>query len=92
MPDIPTTQPDLSDKGLKHAAWETKRDPDSLFAWVRSVRDQARAAERKRTLLWAADYLDSCAKTAIEYNEKYVSSHLEVIATGLRRAVEEGGR
>jgi hypothetical protein len=68
---------DLSDEGLSQLA-EAIFEMDIVDAVkaLRSIRDQARAAERKRTLLWVADQLDG---------ERFW-------VDWLRRDAEEGGK
>jgi len=79
-----TLQLDLSDDGLREMVAKQVRPirhasgvPDEIAVeLLRSVRDQARAAERKKTLLWVADQLDG-ERFWVEW---------------LRRAAEEGAK
>jgi hypothetical protein len=100
MTDTPTPQPDLSDEAIRHLARmlvaceceETDcKHCNRIYDSIISVRDQARAAERKRTLLWAAEQ----AATHEEHGEFLHGGRDEcpyAIAQELRRAAEEGGK
>lgn len=76
MTDTPTPQPDLSDEGLIEVARRINEEDNDAWEALKSVRDQARMAERKKTLLWVADQLDG---------ERFW-------VDWLRRAAEEGGK
>jgi hypothetical protein len=93
--DTPTPQPDLSDAALSQLA-EAIFEMDIVDAVkaVRSVRDQARAAERKRTLLWAAKQLETTGVLLPivpgETKHNHVIRFAEAFADKLRRAAENG--
>jgi hypothetical protein len=87
MTDTPTSQPDVSDERLTEIA-KTLALERPLTQWeaedaLRSVRDQARAAERKRTL---EEAIKLCHRVDGAY-EQWV----QTVAAKLRRAAEEGG-
>jgi hypothetical protein len=83
--DTPTPQPDLSDAALSQLA-EAIFEMDIVDAVkaVRSVRDQARATERKRALEWAAEFVRNhlLAESLLDYRD----------AKELRHATEEGAK
>jgi hypothetical protein len=94
MTDTPTPQPDLSEAHLEFladAALSVNASKPTLVAMLRSVRDQARAAERKRI----ADMISEpeSAALAADSRIRYVSVQMDKEDYyELRRAAAEGGK
>ena len=87
-----TLQLDLSDDGLREMVAKQVRPirhasgvPDEIAVeLLRSVRDQAQAAERKKTLLWVANEIDSALSGALKSLTAKMVQH--------RDAAEEGAK
>jgi len=87
----PTPQPDLSDEGLRHlvrmlvACGCEEADCvhcNRIYGSIRSVRDQARATERKKTLLWVADEIDSALSGALKSLTAKMVQHRDATGEG----------